>query len=607
MSSDEEDFNDIYGEETNSTPVITASVNGEKDVKTVKEGPEGDQKAGEALEMNKDTNQVGQSNKDQPSHLDALQALSSQMNQVSTTNSNNINNINNNNNSNNNNSNFANNTNLDSTNNVNNNNEVSPVNNVVVSHTNNLDDNNGDANVNGNSNNFPQPGGMPWGQFQQTMPGFPNQQPAMLPPQPQQNVKADISKDSCKMFIGGLNWETTEDGLRNYFNKYGNVIELKIMKDGATGRSRGFGFLTFEHPSSVDEVVKTQHILDGKVIDPKRSIPKEEQDKIGKIFVGGIGTDVRPKEFEEFFAQFGTIIDAQLMLDKDTGRSRGFGFITYDSADAVDKVCQNKYIDFKGKQIEVKRAQQRHSHGKPADASNSQMLTPNPMATPGMVNPMGQMYQNPMMPGFNPMFNPQAMTDYYQRMQDYYKQMQAQTGIDYSQMYQQQMAMMMPGFSIPQGTDGSGSPTSDSVTPSTQPEISEANNEENSSSNVQTIGEESAPAPAPAPAPVTIEPSIPTTDEEKTRAPASPPLLNLPKGPRDPTATATIHHQYQRNNDRGHYYSNGRDRKYGRDEDRDRDRDRGRGGYHGGHRGGYRGNRGRGGGYNKRKNGYRPY
>ncbi|CDO95417.1 unnamed protein product [Kluyveromyces dobzhanskii CBS 2104] len=287
-------------------------------------------------------------------------------------------------------------------------------------------------------------------------------------------IKADLSRDINKMFIGGLNWETTEDGLRDYFSKYGAVAEVKIMKDTATGRSRGFGFLTFESASSVDEVVKTQHILDGKVIDPKRAIPREEQDKTGKIFVGGIGPDVRPKEFEEFFSQWGSIIDAQLMLDKDTGRSRGFGFITYDTPDAVDRVCQNKFIEFKGKQIEIKRAEPRQ-----LQKQKQPQITP-PMGQ-GVSNPMQQyqMFQNPMMAGgFNPMmaggFNPNSMNEYYTKMQEYYQQMQQQTGIDYTQMFQQQMQQMqqMMGMmgGLPAGQQqpaqsGAGSPPSHSSTP----------------------------------------------------------------------------------------------------------------------------------------------
>lgn len=164
------------------------------------------------------------------------------------------------------------------------------------------------------------------------------------------------------MFIGGLNWDTTEEGLVLYFSKFGEVVDYTIMKDNNTGKSRGFGFLTFRDPKSVDEVIKTDHILDGKLIDPKRAIAREEQDKVGKIFVGGIDPMVNEKEFHDFFSQFGSIIDAQLMIDKDSGRSRGFGFITFDSPDAVDRVTVNKFLTLKGKAMEVKRAEPRGQH-----------------------------------------------------------------------------------------------------------------------------------------------------------------------------------------------------------------------------------------------------
>lgn len=68
------------------------------------------------------------------------------------------------------------------------------------------------------------------------------------------------------MFIGGLNWETTDDSLREYFEQYGQVTDCMVMRDGATGRSRGFGFLTFADAKSVNEVVTKEHYLDGKIV-----------------------------------------------------------------------------------------------------------------------------------------------------------------------------------------------------------------------------------------------------------------------------------------------------------------------------------------------------
>lgn len=94
-----------------------------------------------------------------------------------------------------------------------------------------------------------------------------------------------------KMFIGGLNWDTTDgthislvnlpprstkmrflyaESLRNYFTQFGKVDACTIMRDAA-GRSRCFAFLTFEDPASVNAVMVREHFLDGKIVCPSNS------------------------------------------------------------------------------------------------------------------------------------------------------------------------------------------------------------------------------------------------------------------------------------------------------------------------------------------------
>lgn len=314
----------------------------------------------------------------------------------------------------------------------------------------------------------------------------------LAPSKPAGSGKVDLSGEMSKMFVGGLNWETDEEAFKNYFSKYGEVVELKIMRE-ENGRSRGFGFLTMDSPQAVDEVLKTRHILDGKVIDPKRAIPKDEQGKTGKIFVGGIPADVRPKEFEVFFAKYGTIIDAQLMLDKDTGRCRGFGFITYDSPEPVEEVCKTNFIDFNGRQVEVKRAAPRAGVA-PKGQQRNQNNNNNNYNNGGFNNNRGgmnmgmQMGMNPMNPmaGMNPMgagadasgamnnygqmYNPQQMQEYWAKLQEYYQQYSQQTGMDYQQMMMMNPMMMnpmmgqqQPGMPIPGQTPQQQSGEADSV------------------------------------------------------------------------------------------------------------------------------------------------
>lgn len=168
------------------------------------------------------------------------------------------------------------------------------------------------------------------------------------------------------MFVGGLNWDTTEDNLRRYFGQFGPVSSCTVMRDGASGRSRGFAFVTFVDPKSVNAVMVREHYLDGKIIDPKRAIPRPEQSKTQKCFVGGLPQSVTQDSFRRLFQQYGHVLDSTVMMDKDTGRPRGFGFVTFENDEGVEKTLAAQPLTLDGKQIEVKRAQ---SRGQPSGSS----------------------------------------------------------------------------------------------------------------------------------------------------------------------------------------------------------------------------------------------
>jgi RNA-binding protein Musashi len=89
----------------------------------------------------------------------------------------------------------------------------------------------------------------------------------------------------------------------------------------------------------------------GIQVDPKRAVPRDEQDKTEKIFVGGIPQEITEADFHEFFSQFGRVVDANLMMDRNTGRPRGFGFITFENKDGVQKALAVRNLELGGKMV----------------------------------------------------------------------------------------------------------------------------------------------------------------------------------------------------------------------------------------------------------------
>ncbi|KAJ6680540.1 RNA-BINDING PROTEIN MUSASHI-like protein RBP6 [Salix purpurea] len=182
-----------------------------------------------------------------------------------------------------------------------------------------------------------------------------------------------MQSDSGKLFIGGISWDTDEERLKGYFRSFGEVVEAVIMKDRTTGRARGFGFVVFADPAIAERVIKEKHSIDGRMVEAKKAVPRDDQNILNrnsggsihgspgpgrtkKIFVGGLASTVTESDFKNYFDQFGTIMDVVVMYDHNTQRPRGFGFITFDSEEAVDKVLMKTFHELNGKMVEVKRA-----------------------------------------------------------------------------------------------------------------------------------------------------------------------------------------------------------------------------------------------------------
>ena len=180
------------------------------------------------------------------------------------------------------------------------------------------------------------------------------------------------------------------------------------MRDQLTGRSRGFGFVKFMDPTAIDRVTTTgPHFVDGKRVDPKPAIPKQNvpaydmryvkrgsnmESNPKKIFVGGLSQSITSQDLRNFFEpRFGPVVDTQVMMDKETDRSRGFGFVTFEDGSSVDQVFEQlesasdgapAFFSIDGHPIDVKRAIPR------SFIHRNTGMHPHPSAAAAMMSPM---------------------------------------------------------------------------------------------------------------------------------------------------------------------------------------------------------------------------
>jgi hypothetical protein len=158
-----------------------------------------------------------------------------------------------------------------------------------------------------------------------------------------------------------VTFHSTPGVLESYFGKYGEMIEVAIIRD-KTGATRGFGFVTFKDEASMSGALEDgdEHLVNGFPVEVKRSTHGESASSSSrKVFVGGMGPTVSKDTLKEYFSAFGTVSDAQVMYDYTSGRSRGFGFVTFED-EAAAKLCMDGKVHvIAGQMVDVKAAMPR--------------------------------------------------------------------------------------------------------------------------------------------------------------------------------------------------------------------------------------------------------
>jgi len=184
-------------------------------------------------------------------------------------------------------------------------------------------------------------------------------------------TEAPATGETVNLYVGNLDYNTTEDDLREAFTPFGNIIKIFMPLDRESGRPRGFGFVEYDSRKDAEAAIAKmdQAQLGSRNLRVNESKPRVERPAGGgggfnasgsaevKLYVGNLSYNTTEESLRESFAQSGDVTDCSLVTDRDTGRPRGFGFVTMPSADAQKAIEALNGQELDGRTLTVNEAQ----------------------------------------------------------------------------------------------------------------------------------------------------------------------------------------------------------------------------------------------------------
>ncbi|PNY03038.1 ribonucleoprotein chloroplastic-like, partial [Trifolium pratense] len=182
------------------------------------------------------------------------------------------------------------------------------------------------------------------------------------------------SSEDLKIFVGNLPFDVDSERLAELFEQAGTVEVAEVIYNRETDRSRGFGFVTMSTAEEVERAVNkfSRYELDGRSLTVNkaapRGAPRPERPPRSfdsgppglRLYVGNLPWDVDNSSLEQLFSEHGKVQNARVVYDRETSRSRGFGFVTMASEDDVNEaIAALDGQEFNGRAIRVNVAEER--------------------------------------------------------------------------------------------------------------------------------------------------------------------------------------------------------------------------------------------------------
>ncbi|XXG88822.1 hypothetical protein AAC387_Pa12g0980 [Persea americana] len=183
-----------------------------------------------------------------------------------------------------------------------------------------------------------------------------------------------VPSEDAKIFVGNLPYDIESADLAELFNKAGIVETAEVIYNRENDQSRGFGFVTMSAIEEAEKAVEMFHRYDvkGRLLTVNMAAPRgsrverspREFETAFRIYVGNLPWGVDDARLEQVFSEHGKVVEARVVYDRESGRSRGFGFVRMSSQTELDDaIAALDGQSLNGRAIRVNKAEERPRRG----------------------------------------------------------------------------------------------------------------------------------------------------------------------------------------------------------------------------------------------------
>ena len=180
---------------------------------------------------------------------------------------------------------------------------------------------------------------------------------------PEEDQKEEVPEENKKIFVKNIPFNTSDEELKDFFSKYGNVINAQILKNPENNQSKGVGiveFKTLEEKNAVLNMNSDELKINDRKLEVREA--REKRDFNKTIFVGNITYETTEEKLHQFFEDVAKNFEVKIQNHNKDGKSKGYAYVYFETQEDAENALSKNKKELDGRILTVEKKRIRNEN-----------------------------------------------------------------------------------------------------------------------------------------------------------------------------------------------------------------------------------------------------